>query len=191
MDYSKELENPEFRNWVKSALGLKFTQQGLIDFIAKYMKIIHTYIYRMFNTCASCTTPNILPCPSIGVCKIKQGSCSFHNSLVLKTRTCPNNVCDDIRKEITKMHRYNLVQWTNTDASKWASDYWEIAKCFLPYGYSAVTNVTEADLSGLLALIINCKEIDKSLTAKVDPGKNDLYHKVCIYDAILISKRCH
>ena len=181
MDYSKELENPEFRNWIKSALGLKLTQQGLLEFIGRNMKNMQADIYRsLSNTCYGCTTPNVVRCPSIGVCKIKHGFCSFHNSSFLQPRKCPNNVCDDIRKEITNMHRYNLVQWTNTDAGKWASDYLEIAKCFLPYGSSAVTNITEADLSGLLTLIITCKYIDKSLTAKVDPGKNDIYHKVCI-----------
>ena len=71
------------------------------------------------------------------------------------------------------------MQWTNTDATKWTSDYWELAKCYLPYGYDATRNETEADLSGLLSLIINCKDVDNYLTAKVDPDKNDLYHKVC------------
>ena len=181
MDYSKQLANPEFRNWVKCALGLNLTQQGLTDFIGTQMNIIHAHIYRtLYKTCSICSTQHILPCPSTGVCKIKNRSCSFHSTSFLKPRKCPNNVCDNVRKEITKMHRYNLVQWTNTDAGIWASNYWEIAKCFLPYGYSAVPNITEADLSGLLTLIINCKEIDKSLTTKVDPVKNDIYHKVCI-----------
>ena len=183
MDYNKQLENPEFRNWVKSALALKFTQQGITGFIQKTTKSIHTNVLKGLGkkgNCGVCSTPNILRCPTYGLCKVKHGTCSFHNCPSLQPRQCPNNICDDIRQEIVKRQRYpSSVQWTNTDATKWSSEYWEFAKCYLPYGSAGVKNETEADLSGLLTLIINCKDVDTYLTAKVDPGKKDVYHKVC------------
>ena len=186
MDYNKQLENPEFKNWVKSALALKFTQQGITGFIQTTTKSINANILQglgIKGNCGVCLMPNILQCPTCGLCKVKHGTCSFHSCPSLQPLKCPNNICDKIRQEIVKRHRYpSSVQWTNTDATKWTSDYWEFAKCYLPKGYAATKNETEADLPGLLSFIINCKDVDNYLnvTAKVDPaGKNDLYHKVC------------
>jgi hypothetical protein len=53
-------------------------------------------------------------------------------------------------------HAENNPIWQNTDPSKWFSDHWELAKCYLgTTGYQNRCSAFETDVTGLLTIVIN------------------------------------
>lgn len=104
-----------------------------MEFVEREIKLVHQQIINKLPAgaiCNSCTTQNVVLCPTKDVCTIERsGKCRFHS--VLPT-SCPNKICDTIAKEIKSIHNYNTPSWRNTDASRWCTSAWELAKCFLP-----------------------------------------------------------
>ena len=59
----------------------------------------------------------------------------------------------------------------NTDAKRWATDNFEVAKCFLPKGYGNRKSLEKVDMVGLLNICINCRKFSKWI-ANWDQPKN-------------------
>ena len=113
--HEEQVTDPLYWNWVRGGLGLKYLTEGLESFVDDTLKSVQRgYIDDIRNNtpglqevrCTECTTANILPCPTPGMCNLrKRGKiniCSYHDKTdKLKTsRPCPNSICDKIRVKI-------------------------------------------------------------------------------------------
>ncbi|XP_046853883.1 uncharacterized protein LOC124447028 [Xenia sp. Carnegie-2017] len=117
---------------------------------------------------------------------VRPGTCT-------KTAACNTNKgepkclsCSLWVKEIKKSCRGKII-WKNTDPSRWHELAWEIAKCYMNAQGSketarAVTGPENTDLSGILNVLVNCKEIrdnrlkEKKLAEEVRNVRNKLMH---------------
>ncbi|KAH3795542.1 hypothetical protein DPMN_149096 [Dreissena polymorpha] len=165
----------ERTNWLKAQLALYITRSALEKFVDEEIKNIHACIFQSvrsrFNlpltaTCTSCCTANLLRCPTKDVCKKNGQTCvSMHDSPSKQPRTCSINICDAVRDEIIKYHRYGKPSWLNTSAEQWASNHWQIAKCFLPReGYNVMKTAKETDFNGIVNVMLNCKHFDSKMS---------------------------
>ncbi|XP_053378908.1 uncharacterized protein CXorf38-like isoform X2 [Mercenaria mercenaria] len=177
-------QDKEFVNWLKGALALLFAKQGLDDFvndeITQFQKNILASVFQKKalpagTVCNSCTTENVLTCPTKNFCR-PGGKCKQHDPGQPDKRPnqpCPNNLCKDIRDCIRREHRYNEPSWKNTDARRWSNDAFEIAKCYMPPdGYSGVTRLADTDFNGTLAVIINNKRFQNKMAAQLNQPNN-------------------
>lgn len=174
------------QNFLKSFVALFYTKEGLEVFILEEIAQFQTDILTYISTnclpsgtvCTSCTTANVLPCPTIGFCT-SGGRCRLHkaNDPTRKADTqC--NICKTLRDRIRLEHRYyvpNKVEpsWKNADATQFCTDPFQILKCYLPpEGYSNVQSVKETDFNGVISVIINCKRFQNKLSAKLSQHTN-------------------
>ncbi|XP_045161261.2 uncharacterized protein LOC123526254 [Mercenaria mercenaria] len=171
------IKDKKFVNWLKSALALFFAKQGLDDFvrdeITQFQKDLLASVFQkralpVGTVCTSCTTENVLHCPTFNFCS-KGRICHIHDPTTPSKRPkqpCPNSLCQDIQVGILHEHRYNGPSWKNTDARRWSNDAFEIAKCYMPPdGYAGVTRLADIDLNGSLAVIINNKRFQNKMVA--------------------------
>ncbi|XP_052819634.1 uncharacterized protein LOC128245491 [Mya arenaria] len=166
--YRTYIRDKETRNWFKAFMALKITKTGLIDFVDDVLTRVHRNIYQTVKTarhprphehCIACSTENVLQCPTPGICS---RNCKFHNTR--KYQPCSKGICDVVRDEIIKLHRYKGPSWKNTNAHFWWTNPWEIGKCFLPKdGYSDVTTISDCDFNGLINILINCEAFDTQI----------------------------
>lgn len=158
-NYTDLLRSLENQNWAKCAVAVSITSEGLRDLVKKEIEVFRDNILTNVRqpsafTCNSCSTSDVLECPTNTVCKKYQGKCTFHT---YPPSQCKNNICNKIRDEIIKEHLFGKPSWKNTDATKWCSDEWEIAKCYFPpNGYEDKHTAEETDFNGLISCIINC-----------------------------------
>ncbi|XP_052815025.1 uncharacterized protein LOC128241928 [Mya arenaria] len=132
--------------------GFDRLQQETID----YINSLNGFKER--TICSSCNTINVLPCWTKNLCKGTKGNCEIHSSPALLYGSCPTNgFCNEFVSKLVESHRFGSPVWANTDAAKWCSNGWEIAKCFMPpSGYADKANAKETDVNGLISCIINC-----------------------------------
>lgn len=164
----------KYHNWIKAGLALLITKEGIEDFV--YDEIELCQIQTLANICStnglapgtmcnSCRTVNVLKCPTRLFCKTTGSGCMTHDSTVNQYHVCSNMVCDDFRESIKNAHRYHGPSFKNTDSTKWCSDVWEVAKCFMPPdGYSNVRSVAETDFNGIVSVIINYTGFQNKMT---------------------------
>jgi hypothetical protein len=82
---------------------------------------------------------------------------------------CPNNICHNVKDALHKHHRYQGPSWQVTDATKWCSDAFQIAKCYLPpKGYDNKSSFAEIDFNGTLGIIINNTRFQNQMTAHIN-----------------------
>ncbi|XP_052231770.1 uncharacterized protein LOC127845103 isoform X2 [Dreissena polymorpha] len=147
-------------NWFKACIALSLTKDGLTDFVVTELLNVQTIVGR---SCGQCFIQNLIPCSTQYVCKKRKGNnCSFHNSQ--QRKSC--QTCDKVKQDITLLHRFERPSWANTKAELWATDPWEIGKCYLPPdGYSSVSSVQESDFNGVVSIVLNCKHFETCLSA--------------------------
>ncbi|XP_052285449.1 uncharacterized protein LOC127881542 isoform X11 [Dreissena polymorpha] len=147
-------------NWFKACIALNLTKDGLTDLVVTELLNVQTKVGR---SCGQCFIQNLIPCPTQDVCKKRKGNnCSFHNSL--QPKSC--QTCDKVKQNITLLHRFKGPSWANTKAELWATDPWEIGKCYLPRdGYSSVSSVQESDFNGVVSIVLNCTHFQTCLSA--------------------------
>ncbi|XP_052260558.1 uncharacterized protein LOC127864705 isoform X2 [Dreissena polymorpha] len=147
-------------NWFKACIALNLTKDGLTDLVVTELLNVQTKVGR---SCGQCFIQNLIPCPTQDVCKKRKGNnCSFHNSQ--QPKSC--QTCDKVKQNITLLHRFKGPSWANTKAELWASDPWEIGKCYLPRdGYSSVSSVQESDFNGVVSIVLNCTHFQTCLSA--------------------------
>ncbi|KAH3771042.1 hypothetical protein DPMN_172342 [Dreissena polymorpha] len=146
-------------NWFKACIALNLTKDGLTDFVVTELLNVQTKVGR---SCGQCFIQNLIPCPTHYVCKKRKGNnCSFHNSQ--QRKSC--QTCDKVKQDITLLHRFIRPSWENTKAELWATNPWEIGKCYLPPdGYSSVSSVQESDFNGVVSVVLNCKHFETCLS---------------------------
>lgn len=150
-----KLVDKDFQNWLKANLALNITRDGITDTVKREINTFHGHALKdVLSTeqfcnndfCTECTTENVLPCPTRGICVLKTGQCSFHNSPNKCFRPCPKSICDRLRDGIRKCHRFNFPSWKNTNSSQWCTNPWEMAKCYLPPdGYLLASTIADTD----------------------------------------------
>ncbi|KAH3691901.1 hypothetical protein DPMN_192443, partial [Dreissena polymorpha] len=167
----------ETNNWFKACIGLNFTKEGLTNFLCAELQKVHTVVGR---SCGNCPIENLIQCPTNPYCnKRKRNYLPFHKSQ--KPQPCP--ICDNVKQNIILQHRYGGPSWRNTRAEKWALNYWEIGKCYLPPdGYSSISSVQESDFNGVISIMLNCLLFQTCLSplclSPPPPDKQCLLEKV-------------
>ncbi|XP_052760975.1 uncharacterized protein LOC128203555 [Mya arenaria] len=179
--YRELLKEKEAQNWVKAAFALNITKDGLHDFLEDVLTCVHQDIYSAVRTskglpsgaaCAHCFTENVLMCPTRGICTSTR-NCRFHNCPQKLYAPCPNGICEGVRDEIIKHHRFSGPSWKNTNADKWSTIPWEIGKCFLPPdGYKTVSSIKDSDFNGMISVMINCEDFKTKLSFNVATQQN-------------------
>ncbi|XP_052810402.1 uncharacterized protein LOC128238479 [Mya arenaria] len=179
--YRNLLRAKETQNWVKAAIALNITKQGLQDLVGDVLTCVHQDIYNTVRTsnglpagaiCAQCFTENVLQCPTRGICTSLR-NCRLHNSPTNKHVSCPNGICGNVHDEIIHHHRFNGPSWKNTNADKWCTSPWEIGKCFLPPdGYKTVSSVNDSDFNGVISVMMNCNDFQNRLSFNVGTQTN-------------------
>ena len=172
-----------FENFISANLALDTTRQGIETFVEQTVALFQQQILNDIhlaknlppNTiCHSCTTHNVLQCPTAGVCKGRP--CRYHDRSIpsKKPKRCTIGICDEIKKKILNDHRFSGPGWLNTDATKWCdtNNPWEIAKCFMPKGYNLKKCVADTDITGLLNVIINLKYFSNFITENLQNTSN-------------------
>ncbi|XP_060607621.1 uncharacterized protein LOC132759790 [Ruditapes philippinarum] len=184
---SVPLSNSKFFNWIKAALAVFYTKEEIEPVVIDEVKYFQQNCLHTISssnslpagsTCSKCCTENLIVCPTNRICNVNRGKCYYHKNVATQFRPsgCPNKICHNLKSEIEKAHRYHGPSYKNTDATKWCSNAWEIAKCYLPPdGYKDVSNASETNFNGIISVIIN----HKGFEAKI---KDDLSKKNNIFD---------
>ncbi|KAH3850429.1 uncharacterized protein DDB_G0273453/DDB_G0273565-like [Dreissena polymorpha] len=171
----------ERANWLKAWLAVVITKSGLEQFSENEAKTVHANIYNnvwLSNqapaACTGCHTANLLKCPTPGICKRgAHNTCrTMHDSAEKQPRPCPSNVCNKVRDEIVKQHKFANPSWKNTTAKKWANHPWQIAKAYLPPdGYAEEVSVQDTNFIGIISFMMNCKHFENKLSFPIALGK--------------------
>ncbi|XP_060571245.1 uncharacterized protein LOC132729492 [Ruditapes philippinarum] len=182
-----QFSKSKFLNWIKAAIAIVYTKDEIEPVIVNEVKdfqqnslntISSSNILPAGSTCSNCCTESLIVCPTNRICNAKRGKCSYHKNAATQYRPsgCPNKICHHLKSEIQSAHRYHGPSYKNTDATKWCSNAWEIAKCYLPPdGYKDVSNAGDTDFNGIISVIIN----HKGFEAKI---KDDLSKKNNVFD---------
>ncbi|XP_060600207.1 uncharacterized protein LOC132753723 isoform X2 [Ruditapes philippinarum] len=182
--YSPKLLEKKYNNWVKAQLAVLFTKEGVEPFVCNEMqqfqlKCLHDiwYLNGLFSgtCCSSCCTENVVHCPTDTICKVKHGKCTYHRNVATRYSSsgCPNKICHNFKTEIHNAHRYKGPSYKNSDATQWCSNYWEVAKCFMPPdGYREKTSATETDFNGIISVILNYKDFQGKIRENLNNKKN-------------------
>lgn len=191
--YMARIDTLKAEAWIKCSVAAEITENGIQQFVQKEITNFHQRVMNTCtpsgSTCNTCSTPSVVPCPTYYVCQLyfdkerKCKMCFYHQTV--KPAVCPKNICNVIFKEIERNHQKKKPSWKNTDASKWCSNYWELAKCYCPsegYGESSCAN--EIDLNGLVSILQFCKFIHMQLGVSGSGLKNVL-EKVCEFCFVL------
>ena len=169
--------NPrEETNWYKAVDGLRYLEKGLVCFVdnraknlyIKFTDVIKRNTNKTSMSCSQCKINNLLPwhgakalCPHVS----NPFKCTGCNVRAKKSRRhCPENICGRFYDLIVHDHYRNEPLWDNTDVSRWTTDYWQIAKCYLSKGYKDKVSVRHTDAGGLLSICINSKTIQRDIT---------------------------
>ncbi|KAH3777867.1 hypothetical protein DPMN_179315 [Dreissena polymorpha] len=152
-------KDKETNNWFKACIALNVTKEGLTNFVEMTMKKVHAAIG---SSCGQCTIEQLFPCSTQGLCnKRKRNSCSFHKSYL--PQQC--HICEQVKLGIISYHRFKGPSWKNTNAQGWKSNWWDIAKCYLPpQGYADMSSVQESDFNAVINIILNCTDFKNYLS---------------------------
>ncbi|XP_060592663.1 uncharacterized protein LOC132747330, partial [Ruditapes philippinarum] len=173
--YSPKLIEKKYNNWVKAQLAVLFTKEGLEPFVCNEIqqfqqKCLDDICYNngLFSgtCCSTCCTENLINCPTDSICKFRHRKCTYHRNVATRYNPtgCPYSICHHLKNEIQNAHRYNDPSFKNTDAKQWCSNFWEVAKCFMPPdGYKDKSSAAETDFNGIISVILNYKDFQGKL----------------------------
>ncbi|XP_045205654.2 uncharacterized protein LOC123557924 [Mercenaria mercenaria] len=184
------VRDTEFQNWLKGGVAMLITKQGLEKFVEEELITFQTDILQSIyskhsiaagTVCTSCTTENVLHCPTKNFC-VKKHRCNVHDSSFQEKvpgRSCPKNICHHIPNAIRREHRYSGPSWKNTNAKGWCTHPVEIAKCYLPpEGYATVESLSHADFNATLSVVINKKSFEKKIQNSVCSEAREIGNKI-------------
>jgi hypothetical protein len=187
--YSPKLNKKEFNNWFKAQLAVLLTKEGIEPFVYNEIQAFQLecldnicYNNKLINgsVCSSCSTENIITCPTYRICNVGHGNCSYHRNSETQYNPagCPNKICDKFNTQIKCAHRYYVPSYKNTDATQWCSSPWEVAKCFMPPdGYADKVSPTDTDFNGIISIISNFKDFSLKLDATLS-DRNNIFEQV-------------
>ncbi|XP_046853881.1 uncharacterized protein LOC124447027 [Xenia sp. Carnegie-2017] len=162
--WQERMNKPGYKNWIKVSRALIEAKKALHGFTKEAIEDVHAQM-------KSVVGPGT--CTKTAACNTNRGE-----------PKCPS--CSLWVKEIKESCKGNII-WKNTDPSRWHELAWEIAKCYMNAQGSketarAVTGPENTDLSGILNVLVNCKEIrdnrlkEKKLAEEVRNVRNKLMH---------------
>lgn len=180
--FEQTLAKISLQFWLKGALAILFVKEALAEFVDSEIKqfqkdvlqnIITSKGLPQGTTCSSCTTASLLKCPTGKFCDTGR-KCKAHTSIhaVRSPIRCPKALCNELKDAILTEHRFKEPFWKNTEAQRWCTDAFHIAKCYMPEGYSDVKTINETDFNGILSVIINNKRFQNKMKAKLDMKPN-------------------
>lgn len=167
MNFKDKIAKKEFCFWQNAVLATVITKRGLTGIIKSNIYELHNAIVKQAKSeanlkddihCSNCFIQNILPCGQRkDICGSNPRKCKFHAGPGENNKPCRMNLCHKVYRLIIDVHEDRKPSWKNTDARKWFSEPWEIAKCFCPpTGYTDKHTAEETDLNGFLCILIYC-----------------------------------
>ncbi|XP_061747242.1 uncharacterized protein CXorf38 homolog [Nerophis ophidion] len=172
LDFVLRVNNKDYQNWVKAGLCLSFVAEDLRPFVEEQMRDFHRDLLR----------------GNPGLQERCEKSCPPNH--VQFSKAC--RPCLEWKSEILKNHRQRdpKLKWGNCNPPAWRTDYWELAKAYMPQGQLRMRAANEFDASALLNLVNYC---DRFPPVDVNTGpvkemircRNDLMHsaKLLVTDA--------
>lgn len=178
------MEDRDNRNLLKCWSVLFYAKQGLKDFVENKLKELQNNIVSGIGEelCTTCSTPNVLSCPTAGVCETADGQCRYHRVpldsiffswISVMAFSSPQSIPNWNLPKPCKFHTAfsnRLVQQHNyresstlwkSEAEKWATDTSEMAKCFS----NDRATTSEIDLVELCNVMMNCKRFQQFMKA--------------------------
>ncbi|XP_075445808.1 uncharacterized protein CXorf38 homolog isoform X2 [Ascaphus truei] len=133
----QRMNNPEYKNWMRGGQCLLLLNSSLQGFIAAEMKTFHRQL----------------------ACKIpaRQGSrCQCRAKGKQFQPGC--SVCAEWKRQILDHHtnRNGEIHWGNCNPSHWTTNYFEVAKAYMPRGHADKQGPHKCDIAALLNLINGC-----------------------------------
>ncbi|AWP04515.1 DUF4559 domain containing protein [Scophthalmus maximus] len=143
------LNDGEYTNWLKAGRCLLILKSGLLPFASQHMREFHGALLR--------------------------------GDALLRRRCETDAVCTWWQTAIMRHHRQpgSTVNWDNCCPPSWRTDYWEVAKAYMPRGQGKVKGADQCDASALLNLINCCdrfQSVDPKLVREVIRYRNELMH---------------
>lgn len=160
-DLEATFKTKENQNWAKCSFAIQIARLGLLELCKCKIRQFHLNIISKLppgaiKVCINCSESDIIPYSQPGHrCRVGQCKCP--------SKQCPLSVCDILKTEIEREHRYNQISWKNTNIGEWFNSSWEVAKCFFPLkGYKTKKTAEETDFNGIISLIMNNKIFERS-----------------------------
>lgn len=160
-ELASRLNDVGYKNWMKAGYCLLKLRDGLKEFVSGEMNAFHRNMIKQ-NA--------VLRAGCLGGCKPRGKQ--FH----------PNcSVCREWRNEILNHHtnRNGEVNWGNCRPWLWSSEYWELAKAYMPRGSADIQGPDKCDAAALLNLIGFCDHfrfISQQKVREVIKSRNELMH---------------
>uniref|UniRef100_A0A8C5LX06 Chromosome X open reading frame 38 n=1 Tax=Leptobrachium leishanense TaxID=445787 RepID=A0A8C5LX06_9ANUR len=135
------LNSQGYKNWIKAGQCLLMLKDSLQGFIAAEMRSFHR------DLCSR------IPAPAV------RGAATRCHCRAKGKQFVPGcAVCAEWKKLILHHHnnRNGEIHWENCNPSLWSTNYWEVAKAFMPRGHANKKGPEFCDASALLNLMTAC-----------------------------------
>ena len=135
------IRDQEYRNWVKSALCLQCTRDGLVEFCDLKSQDLNKKIIQALRG-----NPSVYNlCPNIAF--------DFQRKLISCCNNC-NAILLEVKNYLTGISSLNLK---NSDPTKLLHQHWQCSKLYMNVGQDVTSTTPEdSDISGLINFIDHC-----------------------------------
>ncbi|XP_058482957.1 uncharacterized protein CXorf38-like isoform X2 [Solea solea] len=156
------LNDGGYKNWLKAGRCLLILKGGLHPVTSKHMRAFHRDL--LLHNPVLQTQCHTAACRPRG------------NKFSMACR-----VCTEWQTVILRHHRQPgaSVNWDNCVPPQWRTDYWEVAKAYMPRGQGKVKRADQCDASALLNLINFCdcfQSVETKYVREVIRYRNELMH---------------
>ncbi|XP_052786871.1 probable helicase with zinc finger domain isoform X2 [Mya arenaria] len=193
MTLENQIKLGQFRNWVRSSIGLRCLRDGLLDYVTTstedQYKTFVKYLKRRAKistfTCDKCQLCNLLPLHALEKKRCNQRHVNYCNcKRQSDKRVCPEGgACGIFYDCVTDEHFEHDPSWCNTSVELWSTNSFEFMKCFISTpGYKNKRSISLIDASGLISICLNNRRLRASfndisdLLKKVKDYRNDILH---------------
>uniref|UniRef100_A0AAZ3S414 DRBM domain-containing protein n=1 Tax=Oncorhynchus tshawytscha TaxID=74940 RepID=A0AAZ3S414_ONCTS len=169
MDSFRRFQDDDYKNWIKTTMGLNCLKTRLGGFLEHETETYHDHLRNKVNANKGdlCTTQ----------CNLKKW--------MPRPKQVPQvcEVCEPWRDEIWANHSFKggQVYWNNSKPYLWPTKKWEVAKVYMPRGNMDHTAVDQFDISAFLNLMTQCSYFakfvkSKTLITQVTNVRNQVMH---------------
>lgn len=156
------LNDDGYKNWMKASQCLKLLQGALHPFASSRMSSFHEELLHHHGLLR----------------RLCEAKCRARGN----TLPAPCRTCHEWQTVILTHHRQGssaIVNWGNCYPPRWRSDFWEVAKAYMPRGQTDVRVARQCDAAALLNLINFCDcfhSVDLKCVREVIRFRNELMH---------------
>ncbi|XP_052786949.1 uncharacterized protein LOC128222124 isoform X1 [Mya arenaria] len=193
MTFESQLKLGQFRNWVRSSIGLRCLKDGLLDYVStkteEQYETFVTYVKGRAKidtfTCEKCELCNLLPHHALekrpcNQKNVKSCNCKRQGG----RRICPEGgACGIFYDCVIDEHSQKDPSWCNTSVELWSTNSFEFLKCYISTpGYKNKISLSQIDASGLLSICLNNMGLNAAfnnildLLKKVKDYRNEILH---------------